>query len=109
MKLPDRLRHAWPHAFVALAVLLVTRDWWNGYLLGGHSAYMDFYRQVVLHDAIRQGDWWPRFAEPFYRGYGSLLFHFYAPFSYYLTELFILLRAPIAVAIKLAKIGRAHV
>jgi len=102
VKLPDRLRHAWPHAFVVLAVLLVTRDWWNDYLLAGHSAYMDFYRQVVLHDAIRQGDWWPRFAEPFYRGHGSLLFHFYAPFSYYLTELFIFLHAPIAVAIKMA-------
>ncbi|MHA1566211.1 MAG: hypothetical protein ACTSX7_12930, partial [Alphaproteobacteria bacterium] len=84
------------------AVLLVTRQWWNDALLGGHSAYMDIYRQVVLDEAFRQGDFWPRFAEAFYYGHGSLLFHFYAPLSYYLTEIFMLLGASVAAALKLA-------
>lgn len=63
---------------------------------------MDLFRLVVLDEAVRAGDWWPRFNEAFYYGYGSLLFHFYAPFGYYLAELFSLLGASLAVAMKLA-------
>ncbi len=102
MNEPKRLTRCWPFAVVVVAVLLVSRQWWNSGLLGGHSSYMDLFRQVVLHDAVRQGDLWPRFAEAFYYNHGSLLFHFYAPLSYYLTELFMVVGAPVAVAIKLA-------
>lgn len=100
--MPERIRKCWPYLFVIAAVLLVSRDWWNTALLGGHSSPFDFFRQVALHDAITHGELWPRFNTLFYYGYGSLLFHFYAPFSYYLTEIFVLLGAPVAVAIKLA-------
>ena len=92
----------WPHLIVIAAVLFITRQWWNPYLLAGHSGFMDLYRQVILHDAIKHGDWWPRFAEPFYFGHGSLLFNFYAPFSYYLSEIFMWLGFSVAPAIKLS-------
>ncbi|NLH48419.1 MAG: hypothetical protein GX444_07430 [Myxococcales bacterium] len=94
-------KNLWPFLWIAAATLLVGRDWWNDWLLGGHSAFMDYFRMVVLDDAVRQGDWWPRFAEAFYYGHGSLLFHFYAPLTYWLSELFVLLGASIPVAIKL--------
>jgi len=102
MNLGQRLQRLWPHGVVLMATLLVTRDWWHAGLLGGHSSYMDLFRQVVLDDAVRHGDLWPRFAEAFYCNHGSLLFHFYAPLSYYITELFMLVGAPAAVALKLA-------
>ena len=91
----------WPYAIVLAATLVVSRDWWNPYLLGGHSAGMDYIRMVVLDESVRQGDWWPRFAEALYYGYGSLLFHFLAPLSYWLTELFILPGASDPIAIKI--------
>jgi 6-pyruvoyl-tetrahydropterin synthase related domain len=95
------LEKLWPFAFTVFATLVVTRAWWNDQLLGGHSAYMDYFRQVVLHAATQEGDLWPRFAEAFYFGHGSLLFHFYAPLSYWFGEAFMLLGAGAAPAIKL--------
>lgn len=97
----ERLKNLWPYLFVLAATLEVTRDWWNAWLLAGHSSYMDYFRLVVLDDAVRHGDLWPRFNEVFYFGYGSLLFHFYAPLPFYLSELFVLLGAPFTVALKL--------
>ncbi|MDP8222294.1 MAG: hypothetical protein P9L99_02960 [Candidatus Lernaella stagnicola] len=99
--LRERLKDSWPYLFVVAATLVVTREWWNTGMLAGHSAYMDFYRQIVLDAAVREGDVWPRFAEAFYAGHGSLLFHFYAPLTYWITELFVLLGAGVPVAIKL--------
>lgn len=97
----ERVKNLWPYLFVLAATLIVTRDWWNTWLLAGHSSYMDYYRLLVLDDAVRHGDFWPRFNEVFYCGYGSLLFHFYAPLPFYLSEVFVLLGAPFTVALKL--------
>ncbi|MBA4380472.1 MAG: hypothetical protein C0393_07350, partial [Anaerolinea sp.] len=95
------LSRFWPYAIVLAATLVVSRDWWNQYLLGGHSAGMDYIRMVVLDESVRQGDWWPRFNETLYYGYGSLLFHFLAPFSFWLTELFVLPGVSVPIAIKI--------
>ena len=100
--LGKRLLRSGPHLLVLAAVLAVTRGWWNPYLLCGHDVFHTLQRQVVLHDAIRHGDLWPRYAEAFYFGYGSPLFLFYAPFAHYLTEPFLWAGIPVAVALKLA-------
>jgi hypothetical protein len=94
------LLRLWPWLVIFAATLLVSRGWWNSYLLAGHSAYMDFFRQLVLDETVKQGQWWPRFAEAFYTGYGSPLFHFYAPLSYWISELFMLAGASVPVALK---------
>jgi hypothetical protein len=86
---------------VAAAVFAGWRSWHAG-MLSGHSAAMDFARMVVLDDAVRSGDWWPRFNEAFYLGYGSLLFHFYAPLGYYVAEVFRLCGATISASLKIA-------
>lgn len=92
-----------PYASTLLAVGIVIREWWRlPGMLAGHSGRIDFYRQLVLDHAVREGDWWPRFNEIFYHGYGSPLFHFYAPLSYYLAEVPLLLGLPVEAAIKLA-------
>jgi len=94
-------KRLWPYLPTVPATLLVSRQWWDNHLLGGHSANMDYLRMVVMDESVRQGDFWPRFAEAFYRGHGSLLFHFYAPLSYWLTEIFVLAGAGVPVALKL--------
>lgn len=71
-------------------------------MLAGHSSKLDFRRQLVLDHAVREGDWWPRFNEIFYHGYGSPLFHFYPPLGYYMAEAPMLAGLPIEAAIKLA-------
>jgi hypothetical protein len=71
-------------------------------MLAGHSSRLDFQRVFVLDQAIREGDWWPRFNEVFYHGFGSPLFHFYPPLSYYMAEIPLVLGVPIEAGIKLA-------
>jgi hypothetical protein len=92
-----------PYVSTLIAVGVVIREWWRlPGMLAGHSCRVDFYRQLVLDHAIREGDWWPRFNEIFYYGYGSPLFHFYAPLGYYMAEAPLLLGLPVEAAIKLA-------
>jgi hypothetical protein len=98
-----RWSRAVPYLATLVAFGVVVRDWWRlPAMLAGHSSRLDFQRQFVLDQAIRAGDWWPRFNEVFYHGYGSPLFHFYPPLSYYIAEIPLLLGAPIETAIKAA-------
>ncbi len=49
------------------------------------------YRAAELGHALRSGAWYPRWAPDFYFGYGYPIFNYYAPFTYYLANLFDLL------------------
>ncbi|MBU2559910.1 glycosyltransferase family 39 protein, partial [archaeon] len=46
------------------------------------------YRLVELDVSIKDGDLFPRWSPDLYGGLGGPLFHYYAPFSYYVAELF---------------------
>ncbi len=91
-----------PYLLLLAAALVAMRQWRHPALLSGHSAAMDFARQVVFDSAVREGDWWPRFNDGFYYSYGSMLFHFYAPFSYFMAEGFLLAGFNLALSLKLA-------
>jgi hypothetical protein len=90
-----------PYLLMLLAAGVAMRQWRHPGLLCGHSAIMDYERIVVFDEAVRSGDWWPRFNDVFYYGYGSLLFHFYAPLGYFIAEIFMLAGAGVALSIKL--------
>ncbi len=86
-------------AFAAFA----TRALWAPGALAGHSAWYDLTRIVVFDAAIRSGDWFPAWSPDFYHGYGSPLFQFYAPLTYYLAEIPVLFGAGFSTALKLTQ------
>jgi len=56
--------------------------------VAGHSAYVDLSRSEAFHQAVRGGDLTPRWLPDFYYRYGSPIFNFYAPLTYYVIETF---------------------
>jgi hypothetical protein len=91
----------WPPLFVVLFGLLVTAAMWNGLQLYGHSSELDYFRMVSFDRLIRSGVLYPQWDPDTYFGYGSPLFHFYAPLPYYIAEIPALLGAPLHTAIKI--------
>ena len=74
------------------------------YQVHGHSSMIDLARQIVLDSGIRSGIPYPRWAPFTYFGYGSPLFSFYAPFGYYVAEVFVLTGASVVNGIRIAYI-----
>lgn len=87
-------------AMLVLVGLLVTARFWGDFQLYGHSAELDYMRQMSFDRCIRAGILYPRWLPDTYFGYGSPLFHFYGPLPYYLTEIFVLVGVSIASAFK---------
>jgi 6-pyruvoyl-tetrahydropterin synthase-like protein len=94
------LRFAAPTGLVMLA-LAATAGFWNELQLYGHSAELDFFRQLSFDRCFQSGILWPRWLPDTYFGYGSPLFHFYGPMPYWLSEIFIVAGAPIIQAHKI--------
>jgi len=57
----------------------------------GTDAELHVFRAAELGYSLRAGDLYPRWAPDFYYGYGYPIFNYYAPFTYYLANLFDLL------------------
>ena len=89
-----------------LLLLLLTLFSWApllapGYFLGAHDAKHNLFWLVQFDQGVRDGFLWPRWAPDHVLGYGYPLFTFYAPLPFYVAELFHLLGASIAGAIKI--------
>lgn len=91
-----------PWLAIVFVAAFVTQRLWEPGALAGHSAWYDLTRMAVLDSAIRAGDWFPTWTPELYFGYGSPLFQFYAPLSYYLAEIPVLLGTDCATGLKLA-------
>jgi hypothetical protein len=76
---------------------------WAPALLYGHSSWYDMIRMVDFDAAIHHGELNPAWSPDLYFGYGSPLFQYYAPFSYYLAEIPRLCGYDIPLALKLAQ------
>jgi hypothetical protein len=88
-----------------LVAVVVTRSMWEAHaLLAGHSARKDLARLVEFDSAIRAGDFFPAWSPDLYAGYGSPIFQFYAPLTYYITEVPVLMGFDYATAIKLTQL-----
>lgn len=55
------------------------------------DAELHIYRAAELGHLLRAGAFYPRWAPDLYLGYGYPIFNYYAPFTYYLANLFALL------------------
>lgn len=89
-----------------LLLLLLTLFAWApllapGYFLGAHDAKHSLFWLVQFDQGVRDGFLWPRWAPDHVLGYGYPLFTFYAPLPFYVAELFHLMGATIAGAIKI--------
>jgi uncharacterized membrane protein len=76
-------------------------------LLTGHTPWhgdglLHFYRLAELERAVRAGDWFPRWTADLGYGFGFPLFHYYAPFSYYVALIPRLLGLPLAVSLQIS-------
>jgi len=56
----------------------------------GTDAELHIYRAAELGHAIREGVFYPRWAPNLYLGYGYPIFQYYAPLTYYLSNVFAL-------------------
>ena len=89
-----------------LLLLLLTLFAWApllapGYFLGAHDAKHNLFWLVQFDQGLKDGFLWPRWSPDHVLGYGYPLFTFYAPLLFYVAELFHLLGASIAGAIKI--------
>jgi len=78
--------------FIALALLLiilpVLQPFTTGRILRTDDGNLHLYRAVVLqHSLQHDGAIWPRYSSGFVYGYGSALFNYFPPTSYYLPVL----------------------
>jgi len=82
--------------------VVATGLFWGDYQLYGHSAEMDYFRQLSFDNCVSSGIAYPRWLPDTYHGYGSPLFHFYGPLPYYITEVFVLAGFQIHTSLKIA-------
>ncbi len=73
----------------------------SGYFLHAHDARHSLIWLVEYDQGIRSGFLWPRWAPDHSQGYGYPLFTFYAPLAFAIAEVFHLLGASIADAVKI--------
>jgi len=73
-------------------------------LLAGHSARKDLVRLAEFDAAFRAADFFPSWSPDLYSGYGSPIFQFYAPLSYYAAEVPVLMGLDYATALKLTQL-----
>lgn len=81
----------WMLAALFIVFLLAASPLLRPYQHSGHSVYVDLTRAEVFHQSFANGDITPRWMPDFYYHYGSPIFNFYAPLTYYVTEAFRLL------------------
>jgi len=62
-----------------------------------------FYRLAELERHIAQGDLYPRWLATLHEGYGSPLFNFYSPLSYYIALIFRII-VPLSTSLQLGYI-----
>lgn len=86
---------------IALVAFVTSAPLWRPLFVYGHSIDLDPFRQVAFDAALRAGDPLPRWTPYWYYGYGSPLFHFYAPLPYFVSELWLLAGASLARAFQL--------
>ena len=105
-KTPSRRSILLLHSVVLLVVALAATSsmWTRPVLLAGHSARKDLARLVEFDTAVRARDFFPTWSPDLYSGYGSPLFQFYAPLSYYVTEVPVLIGFDYATALKLTQL-----
>jgi 6-pyruvoyl-tetrahydropterin synthase related domain len=84
-----------------LAALALSAGMWRPLLLYGHSSTIDGWRLLVFDAAVRAGDFYPRWVSDYYYGFGSPIFHFYAPLPFFLSEIWHLVGFSIVGAMKL--------
>jgi uncharacterized membrane protein len=103
---PEKFNNRYFSFLLILVVLLVSLFAGSAvlkpYQLFGHSAEMDLIRLTTLDAGIKAGDLFPRWSPFTYHGYGSPLLNFYASFSYYVAEVFVLLGFSVMWGIKAA-------
>jgi uncharacterized membrane protein len=88
-----------------LVAVAVTKSMWEApALLAGHSARKDLVRLVEFDAAFRAADFFPTWSPDLYSGYGSPIFQFYAPLSYYASEVPLLTGLDYATALKLTQL-----
>jgi hypothetical protein len=80
-------------AAVRAAILLalsfaVIRDWLKPHFVFGHSAFIDYVRQLAVDHALRTRGIFPGWVPEFYFGFGSPIFLFYAPLPYVFSGIF---------------------
>ena len=94
------------HILILLLVAVaVTRSMWEApALVAGHSASLDLARLVEFDAAVRAGDLFPTWSPDLYTGYGSPIFQFYAPLTYYFAEVPVLIGFDYAAALKLTQL-----
>ena len=89
LTISDRLRHSLDFGLI-LALLLslfnIVPLASNPGLPNGADTLLHSYRAAEMLRSWEHGLITPRWAESFYFGYGSPLFHFYASLAYYLTS-----------------------
>ena len=73
----------------------------SGYFLHAHDARHSLIWLVEYDQGVRSGFLWPRWAPDHSQGYGYPLFTFYAPLAFAIAEVFHLLGASIAGAVKI--------
>ncbi|HPQ68956.1 MAG TPA: 6-pyruvoyl-tetrahydropterin synthase-related protein [bacterium] len=86
---------------IAMILLIAAQPLLAPYQHAGHSAYVDLSRAQAFHQAVVHGDFTPRWIMDFYFGYGSPIFNFYAPLTYYAIEMFRLIGLDALWALKL--------
>lgn len=73
---------------ILMILLVAAQPLLAPYQHAGHSAYVDLSRARAFHQAVIHGDFTPRWIMDFYFQYGSPIFNFYAPLTYYVIEMF---------------------
>ena len=90
---------------LSLVAAAVTKSMWEvPALLAGHSARKDLVRLVEFDAAFRAADFFPSWSPDLYSGYGSPIFQYYAPLSYYAAEVPVLMGLDYATAFKLTQL-----
>ena len=88
---------SWPLWLTAL-LLLAWQPLLTGHLPWHGDGLLHLYRLGELERAVRAGDLFPRWSADLGYGYGFPLFHYYAPFSYYVGLIPRLLGLPLTVS-----------
>lgn len=94
-------RLATPAAVAAIA-LPVAIPLLTSSLITGHDAFFYFTRVVEVHENVRHGILFPRWAPDMHFGAGQPLFLFHPPMFYWLAEFWYLLGFPVVASVNLA-------
>ncbi len=87
--LPDDRRVAWKWYIWVILPLIALPGLWSFVAQGlpdSHDGKIHLLRLVLLDDLIRQGIFFPRWMPQLLLGSGYPVFHYYAPLTYYLAE-----------------------